>query len=197
LLLGKETFDEATEGVVGSRPREGDLVWLPIFKALFEIKFVNQDKFFYAFGSTNFYGYELVCEEFRYNNEKIDSGVSEIYDKVNEITVAYQAIMGSGTSTFEVDERVYQGTDLETSTASATVVSWNIGEKTLVLKDIVGIFTPNNVVRGVITNAAYTLNSIDTLENVNQTIDNNTLIKNEANNDLDVSESNPFGNPIL
>ena len=73
-----------------ARPREGDLVWLTNFQALFEIKYVNQQHFFYAFGNHNFYGFELVCERFRYSNENIDTGIIEIDDAVNTQTFAYE-----------------------------------------------------------------------------------------------------------
>lgn len=196
ILMGAEAFNKETDGDIGSRPREGDLIWLQNFKALFEIKFVNQDKFFYAFGSNPFYGYELVCEEFRYNNEQIDSGVEEVDYKVNEITIAYEAIMGAGELSFGADESVYQGITEATATATAIVLSWNAIDKVLVLKDIVGVFTPNNIVHGTRSGANYLLDSIEIQDNVNQTIDNNVLIRTEANTDLDLSESNPSGNPI-
>jgi hypothetical protein len=195
LLMGSDSFNKQTGGVIGVRPREGDLVWLKNFKILFEIKYVNQDKFFYTFGNSNFYGYELVCEEFRYNNEKIESGVPEIDDKINDVVIAYEATMGSGTLTYMVDEVVYQGANLSSAHATADVSAWNIMDKKLILKNIVGIFVVNTAIVGVTSGASFNLNSIEIQDNVNNQLDNNLEIRLEANSVLDTSESNAFGNP--
>lgn len=58
------------------RPREGDLIYDPITKFLFEIKFVDHDVEFFALGKN--YKYYLSCEAFRYQNEVIDTGDAEI-----------------------------------------------------------------------------------------------------------------------
>lgn len=197
LLLANQEFQQATTGTLGSRAREGDIVWMPNFQALYEIKHVNQDKFFYAFGSRPFYGWELVCEEFRYNNEMITTGISEIDSKVDSIITIYAAKVSSGNVTFNLADVVYQGSNLSTSTASANVVSWNRPTGTLVLSGIVGDFVANQNVHGSISGANWILNSIEDQEDLNRPIDNNIQIRTEANTDLDLSESNPIqGNPI-
>src|SRR6185437_15195245 len=108
LLISSDAFQEATNAQIGPRPREGDLVWLHPFQALYEIKYVNQDKFFYAFGNRNFYGYSLSCEEFRYSNEKVNSGIDEVDNKINSVLNAYQANVANGNGSFALSETVYQ-----------------------------------------------------------------------------------------
>lgn len=197
LLMSNDAFQDATNGDLGSRPREGDLVWLAPFQALFEITFVGQDKFFYAFGRKVFYGYELTVEEFRYNNEVINSGDPEVDDKVNSVKTVYLAQMGNASFDFIQNEQVFQGANLSSATSIATVVSWDITTHQLVLKDLYGLFLPNNSVTGSQSGAVAVLNSIDTQDNVNEEIDNNVLLRTEANTYLDLTESNPLqGNPI-
>lgn len=58
------------------RPLEGDLIYLPINKGLYEIKFVEHDQPFYQLG--NRYVYELKCEKFEYSSEKLDTGIEAI-----------------------------------------------------------------------------------------------------------------------
>ena len=61
-----------------TRPKEGDLVYFPLGDRLFEIKYVEHEKPFYQLKKN--YVYTLKCELFRYEDEIIDTGVSEIDD---------------------------------------------------------------------------------------------------------------------
>lgn len=179
-----------------SRPREGDLLWLTNFQALFEIKFVNQQHFYYAFGQKNFYGFELVCERFRYSNEKVDTGINEIDSAAEAQTIVYDFSMHSGGSnTYVAREIVYQGTSYANSTASAVVVSWDKPTLVLRLKDVKGIFTKNTAIVGNTSYSSYTMNTVNLLDNTNDGLDNNSEIKDLANDFLDFSENNPFGEP--
>jgi len=63
------------------RPREGDLIYFPLGKRLFEIKKVEFEKPFYQLGKN--YVYELLCELYEYENEVIDTSIDEI-DRVTE-----------------------------------------------------------------------------------------------------------------
>ena len=184
---------------VYERPREGDLLWLTNFQALFEIKNVNQQHFFYAFGNSNFYGFELVCEKFRYSDELIDSGVIEISDALDDRAFAYNYIMNNDATnaamSYKPTEKVYQGANVASATATATVISWDKPTRTLKLKDIYGQFTSGVRVFGDISGANYSMNSVNLLENVNDLLDNNSELRVQANNILDFSEINPFGRP--
>ena len=77
LLLGEDNVK------LSSRPKEGDLLYFPLGDRLFEIKQVIHDKPFYQLQEN--YTYELRCELFRYENEVIDTGVSEIDDELQAI----------------------------------------------------------------------------------------------------------------
>ena len=58
------------------RPREGDLIYFPLGKRLFEVKFVEHEKPFYQLQKN--YVYELKCELFEYQDEVIDTSNDEI-----------------------------------------------------------------------------------------------------------------------
>lgn len=58
------------------RPNEGDLVYFPLNKKLFEIKFVEHEVPFYQLGQLQ--TFELRCEVFEYTSEQIRTGVEEI-----------------------------------------------------------------------------------------------------------------------
>jgi hypothetical protein len=58
------------------RPCEGDLLYFPLTKGLFEIKFVKHQDPFYQLGKL--YVYQLQVELFQYASEHIDTGLKEI-----------------------------------------------------------------------------------------------------------------------
>ena len=58
------------------RPREGDLIYFPLGRRLFEIKYVEHEQPFYQLGKG--YTYELQCELFEYEDEVLDTSIDEI-----------------------------------------------------------------------------------------------------------------------
>ena len=61
---------------LSSRPKEGDLIYFPLGRRLFEIKYVEHEKPFYQL--QGLYTYELRCELFRYEDEIIDTSIDDI-----------------------------------------------------------------------------------------------------------------------
>lgn len=61
---------------IPSRPNEGDLIYYPLTKGLFEIKFVKHQEPFYQLGKL--YTYKLDIELFQYSSEQIDTGLPEL-----------------------------------------------------------------------------------------------------------------------
>lgn len=59
-----------------SRPNEGDLIYFPLSKGLFEIKFVQHQNPFYQLGKL--YVYQLDIELFQYSSERIDTGDRDV-----------------------------------------------------------------------------------------------------------------------
>jgi hypothetical protein len=59
-----------------TRPREGDLIYFPLSKSLFEINFVEHENPFYPLGKL--YSYQITAELFTYSYEKIDTPNSNI-----------------------------------------------------------------------------------------------------------------------
>ena len=65
-----------SQTIIPSRPNEGDLIYFPLTKGLFEIKFVKHQDPFYQLGKL--YVYKLQVELFQYSSEKIDTGIPEV-----------------------------------------------------------------------------------------------------------------------
>jgi hypothetical protein len=68
------------------RPREGDLVYLPLNKKIFEIKFVEHEAIFYQLGSLQMW--DLKCELFEYNNEYFNTGIADVDNLMTSYSVA-------------------------------------------------------------------------------------------------------------
>ena len=95
ITISKERFEDFIspflEGLpddeveVTSRPREGDLIYFPLGKRIFEIKFVEHEKPFYQLGKN--YVYELKCELFELEDEM--GG----WDQVNTTTEEIDSVL--------------------------------------------------------------------------------------------------------
>ena len=73
---------QTTELQLPNRPAEGDLLYFPLTRAFFEIKFVNHlDPFFQL---SKIFVYQLQCELFNYSSEAIITGNEEIDDRAAE-----------------------------------------------------------------------------------------------------------------
>ena len=75
LLSNRNTVSEYDyEAIV--RPREGDLIWIPMLNSMYEIKFTQNIENFYQLGKL--YTYELRCDRLEYSSERINTDITEI-----------------------------------------------------------------------------------------------------------------------
>jgi hypothetical protein len=91
IIISRERFEDFIapfldsmdndEIILSTRPREGDIIYFPLGKRLFEVKFVEHEQPFYQLGKT--YVYELRCELFQYEDEI--GGFSDVNSAVEEI----------------------------------------------------------------------------------------------------------------
>jgi hypothetical protein len=83
LTIARRTFEnEVQHFEYGyTRPREGDLIFLPLNNKVFQIKFVEHEPVFYQMGALQMY--DLKCELFEYSNEKMNTGFEAIDDLEN------------------------------------------------------------------------------------------------------------------
>lgn len=89
------------------RPREGDLIFFPLAKALFEINFVEHENPFYQHGKL--YCYKLVCELFNYNSEEVDTGNTDIDAVISE----HQGITGENVTIQNLDSDIIDFTETD------------------------------------------------------------------------------------
>ena len=61
------------------RPWEGDCIYIPMTKVLYQIKYVNTSAIFYTLGKLN--TFDIVCEIIEFSNEQFNTGIPEIDEK--------------------------------------------------------------------------------------------------------------------
>ena len=178
----------AAKLTVPSRPNEGDLLYYPLTEDSYEIKYVGKEEPFFQFGKIQFYA--LTAELYEVGSDDLATGVAEI-DAIEVLfDTAISLTMGvGGTGDFTVGETVTGGT---TST-TAEVKSWDSTTRILIVQNRTGTFAANESLTGNDSNAVWVVSTFDTLQNTNSEYDANRQIEDAADNIVDWSEGNPFG----
>jgi hypothetical protein len=203
LLVSRRRFNFTIPSLV--RPREGDIIYVPLMQNFMEITFVeheNQQAMFYTLGrgrGGNVYVYALKLKQFVFSNERIQTGVDEVDDQILE---SYQltnlVLTAGGTGTFDVanNEIVYQGANVAYANAFGTAHTWYSGNSTLGIALVNGLFSNTANVKGANSGATWIMASLDTNTPLDlqfeDTVDNK-ILETESNAILDFSEQNPFG----
>jgi hypothetical protein len=206
VALARRTFERYLPTATRQAPKEGDLIWLPVQRKLMEITFVEQERNFFQLGRGTARGgvegrvlpymYVLELQLFKYNGEFFNTGILDIDEIQDTTSFAIDFTMATGgAGSYDVSEQVYQGTSLATATASGYVAEWNRPNLTLKIRNIKGMFSVNQNIIGVKSSAVWNVASRDDQEDANDLFDDNVRIEQEADNFLDFSESNPFGEP--
>lgn len=195
-IVTKRSFDRYVPSNVCIRPREGDLIFVPVLQKIFEIKFVEEELLFFSLGKRNPYIYELRCELFRYSNENINTGIDVVDHIEHTLSYTMQLNLNGGSGNYIIGERIYQGDDLETSTASAEVKNWDPNTHKLLLLNVKGEFATGSNVIGDTSGTTYNVTISDTIGDfLDYDIYDNRQLQTEADDFIDFSENNPFGRP--
>lgn len=199
VILSKRSFSQRVPQNTFTRPREGDLVYIPFLNGtgeLFEIKFTNQTKDFFMLGRKVPYFYELELDKFKYSQEVISTGQPDIDQVVTDSAYTIHLNTGTGTGSFLNKEIVFQSIDstLANATTTATVQSWIPSSSTLSVSNIMGEFVDGDNIIGSLSGAIYNLETFDPLNTpATKEVYDNQIIKNEITPFIDNSEHNPFG----
>jgi hypothetical protein len=174
------------------RPREGDILWLPNFKAFFELKKADEEHIFYTFGDQDIYAFSLVCEKWNYDQATVNTGITAIDSTIDSIVISYTLTVNpAGNGTFTLGEKV---TGNNTS-ATATVTTWNKPTGNLTVKSITGTFILGENITGQNSNAVFNVTNINIRDSVTDQLDDNQDVATEADTILIFDPSNPFGDP--
>ena len=182
-VVARRRFEQLVSGdtnlIVKTRPNEGDLVYFPKVKKIFEITFVDHDDPFYQVH--NVPAFKLKCKTFEYSSEDLDTGITEIdaIETDNSLDqLVYQISMEqSSTTTYNEGLELEDGTgNLEQEGSTDNLIGENeTGGDQIVLE------TGDYIIQ-----EAYVTDTID--ENAM-----NDFFDSQDDNIIDFTESNPFG----
>ena len=207
LVLATKRWEELVgrfQSTPESRPQEGDLIYFPLVKGLFQISFVEDESPFYQL--TNLPTFKLTCELFEYGNEAIDTGISEVDAFETDYAPRTELTLGAGSGIYQVGEDVTQtnATSGITVTGEVSIVSSgkieissqvaSDGSNTLFAPTSAG--TTGNII-GATSTASYEIASIDAFSSIdsNDPYADNEDFETIGNNFIDFTETNPFGEP--
>ena len=176
-----------TDATDADRPLEGDAIYHPILKKLFEINFVDHDEPFHQLDNNPVY--KMKCRLFDYNSDNLDTGITDIdaiEDSLSTSTSDYQLTLEQTTivgQSLTIDNDFFT-VDITNVTSDAgtigagqnpasfgeSILSESGGDEYIILEDFPSI--GDGVVDKTAQNELF-----DTLDD--------TI--------LDFSESNPFG----
>lgn len=212
-LIGRHGYSENS-----ARPLEGDLIYFPLTKSLFEIKFVEVNKPFRQLQDIPIF--RLSCELFEYESQEIDTGIAEIdviqSDNGNHMVAEYtnndspvQELEANETLNFTLPSGVTGSCEFfkyETTTDSPQLERIHIGLPTFNDGKYHAI-TIGTVMVGENSGASVTVSRFNTIDD--GTADDDELFPSDpaaqnsafsqtvnANDFLDFSEENPFGEPF-
>ena len=178
------------------RPREGDLIYLPMSESLFEIQKVETETPFYQL--KNLPTFRLQAELFEYNDEQLDTGVADIDVIEAESAFTYRLTLDSDGGGYTVGETVTQTFDDYNMSGEVSRVSDSDGTYFI---DVVhsgasdGKFhewTTTKLVSGGTSGSNATPSLVAQLQQI-QEDSQNQFFDDFENDFLDFSESNPFG----
>lgn len=173
---------------VPGRPNEGDLLYFPLTKDLYEIKFVERETPFYQFGKIQFF--IMTAEIYEVGNDDISTGVAEIDEIETLFSSAIALTLGvGGTGDFAVGETVTGST----TGVEAEVKSWDNSTRIIQVINRTGTFATGEEITGNDNGAVWVVGTFDTLNNTNSEYDQNREIEDSADEIIDWTERNPFG----
>ena len=181
--------------IEGERPREGDLIYLPLSNSLFEVMHVEHEQPFYQL--SNLPTFKMRCQLFEYSGEDLDTDITSIDGIEQNNAYEFDMVLSGITGNFEIGERVEQIL-LDGTILGAEVSKWVSDTNALSVIHLGGndgkfhLPSTGRVITGQESNASGTVSSFT---------EDNQLSANEQNNDfdgldfIDFSETNPFGDP--
>jgi hypothetical protein len=180
------------------RPREGDLIYLPMSKSIFQIMRVETESPFYQL--SNLPVFKMRCELFEYNDEDFNTGIEAI-DEVEEYGAYQYKLAVDSSEGFSLGEYIRQALDSDAGLyMGGNIVKIDNVNKILHIAHAGATdgtfreFMDSAEVIGL-TSGARSVVGIITSDNKISNNEQNTDFQTIGTDFLDFSETNPFGDP--
>ena len=170
------------------RPQEGDLIYHPVLKKVFQINFVDDDDPFHPLDDTPVY--KMDCRMFEYSNEIIDTGVDaidDIEDALSLDTMDHQTTLEQSAA---VNERFGLEIGISTNGDQGVLLEETDGDY------LVGENDSSSVGTNIVLEDGYSFLLQETYAVGDGTVEKtaqNEIFDAADDTILDFSENNPFG----
>lgn len=190
----KQSVSRHDNEINSERPREGDLIYLPMSNSLFEITHVEHEQPFYQL--SNLPVYKCRAQLFTYNDEDLDTGIAAIDGIEQNYAYTYVLTLGAN-GVITIGDTATQ-TLSDGTTISGEVSKYSDSDNKLHLVHVGAsdgkyhTFVTTETIN--VTNSDYSVTAVSEV---------NKISNNEQNSDfgtigadfLDFTENNPFGDP--
>lgn len=174
---------DAANPALPDRPNEGDIIHYPLTGDNYEIKFVEKEMPFFQLGKVYFY--TITTEIMERGNTVFDTGDAAV-DQLEREAYTFPITLINVTGTFA------EGEDFTSSGGgTGTVVSFDAATGKLVVVYPTGGFQEGETVTG--PNGTGEIQSFTTIQVESVQYDDNAIIEFKADDVIDFSERNPFG----
>jgi len=186
--------DQPSNTISINRPREGDIIYMPTFKKFFQIDFVEDEDPMYQINDLPIF--KLKCSMWEYSMETVDTGITEIDDKLtkeNLDLLLNQITLESGTtSSGSLLAEVTDGNVEALLSEAGDLIVDEVDGDNIILED-----DPNYVDYIVLEDSNTTNMAAEAPGADNISFDDEAgLNDTDTNNDIfDFTEKNPFGDP--
>lgn len=191
-----QTVKRFDNEISGDRPREGDLIYLPLSKSLFQIMHVEHEQPFYQLN--NLPTYKMRCTLFEYNDEDLDTGIQDVDAIEQDYAYTYKLVLNETSNYIKIGNTATQ-TLSDGTVLTAEVSKWSDSDREL---NLIHLGASDGDYHTFVTSQNITINDSDfTVAEI--LADDNKISQNEQNADfstfsddfIDFSENNPFGDP--
>ena len=172
-----------TASTDSDRPQEGDAVYHPILKKLFQVNFVDHDEPFHQLDNNPVY--KLRCRLFEYSSEALDTGIAAIDAIEDELTINTL----NHQVTLEQSSAVNENFRIERFTEGELILEETDGDKIIGEDDSTSVGENLLLENGsYVVQEDYIVGDMSTDKTAQ-----NELFDEQDDTILDFSESNPFG----
>ena len=184
---------------VAGRPNEGDLIYVPMTKNTYEIKYVEREAPFYQLGKN--YIYAMDCELMQNADNQFETGVDELDDLDQEPYGFWVTLKPGGTGGYIEGEKItqtYTPNNVSSPvTITATVSDWRPLERRVKLTYFKGNgnLVPDVPIIGQDSGASWVSDVFSSMDIDVANFDNmeNKYYEDMGDLLIDFSEGNPFG----
>lgn len=180
------------------RPREGDIIYIPLTESTFQIMKTEEKTPFFQIGKLNVF--KMSCELYDYSGENFNTGIPEI-DRVETFAYQYQVTLSDSADGYIFGENVTQ-TFSSGVVMRGEIINIEADSNTRLFIAHSGAndgkyhdFIPGLPIVGSQSGQSWNVLDVIQLQKI-EASSQGDIFKEAASTILDFSEDNPFGNPL-